>query len=344
MPIKTFYPSGATMFDSDAVSGGVCLGSVYIAAGSSYSKSWPWLAGATVRVTDVYGVPITATGVGTVTTSDSPYPSVSIGAAAHDHIVLLWATGTTGITNSPGIQAASASGTIALHPSARGLNYVGQAVYESMTPAFYDSGTGQKTLAYWTVRAPASFTSSMPPVPVFDLSSGYYTAGSAGFFWDSGYWRCYVYAYSSLPTSANAASLTAQTPAIYLFGKPPSAPTTGPIFALYDTDGTLAYDLLAGPLLASKASLSYSSSTVSLSAPSATKLGVFGDPAMMATERIEFEPQTTLEIGYWRSSGGALTRSRGFFETSNDGDAADSSTYDFWTLPTRAECFDLAGY
>jgi hypothetical protein len=257
---------------------------------------------------------------------------------------LLWVTGSPGIVNMPGMQAVSSSGTVALHPSARGMNYLGKATYDSLTPIFYDSGTGQRTLASWNFSAPSFFTSDMQPVVVIDMSAGFFTIGAMGMSWDGSRWRGSISAFTSLPTKDNFVSLTAQTPDLYLFARP-SAPAVGTAAcAVYDDGNVLAFDLLAGPLLASKAVLSYSSGTFSLAAPSVTKLGIFGDPANWATERIEGFPQTTQDCGYWRFTGGNLVRSRGLWETYNDGDYAASSTYDIYTTATNVECFDLATY
>lgn len=344
MPIKTFFADGVTtMFDSDAVAGGICLGVVFIAAGTSWSKSWPWLAGATVRVTDVSGSAVELTGV-SITVSNSPYPSVSVGAAAHDHKILLWATGTPTITDVPGMQAMSSGGTVALHPSGRGLNYLGKATYSELIPG-YIGGGGERAPGFWKVLAPAAFTSGVTPVPVIDLGGGYYTAGTI-MHWDSGAgrWYGYVSAYASLPTEANAASLTAQQPDVYCFGRL-AAPASGvATCAVYDDDGTLAFDLLAGPLLASLAVRSYSSGTTSQSAPSATKLGFFGDPCYWQVYGTLDSVLHGQETGFWRLAGGNLTRSLGLSQLVNDGIPSDSDYATVTRLATTVELFELGSY
>lgn len=313
MPIKTWDTSGNVLFDSDAVVNGVCLGAFEIPAGTSFSKSFTLLAGATVRVmgltggTDLSGVSVSYPG---------SVPTVSASASAFSRYIVLWATGTPSITSGAGMQAVSASGTVALSPAARGCNYIGKATYSSTTASTGTPNTGGE-LGYVTMTISGS---PNPPVAVLGVTNTAYARIVRGPIWiGSNSWTLDVQAVASLPTSGGTSWPSLVTPDVYAFA-PPVSPGSGARAAVYDTDGTLAYDLLAGRLLVTAGPLSFpagtGSDTYSQALPggvSTSLCGAFGVP-FYEEVRSSFRGGTTYHqrtlAAMWTLSGGNLVRQR----------------------------------
>ncbi|MFG6457860.1 hypothetical protein [Roseateles sp. BYS96W] len=311
MPIKTWDTSGNVLFDSDAVVNGVCLGAYLIGAGTSFSRSFSLLAGATVRVmglnggTDLSGVTVSYPG---------SVPTVSATAIPVDRYVVLWATGTPTITSGAGIQAVGATDTVALSPAARGCNYIGKAVYVGTT-ASAGSPLNGGTLGSVSLRV----TSPTPPVMVLGVTSGAYSRISRGPYSLGGNdWGVDVQSVASLPTAGASSWPALLTPDVYVFAAP-ALPGAGAQAAIYDTDGTLAYDLLAGRVLTSSGPLSYPAGSgvddYSAALPagiSSTLCGAFGTPyysEVRSAARGGQYIQRTYAAA-WTLSGGSLYRFR----------------------------------
>ena len=319
MPIKTWDTSGAVLFDSDAVVNGVCLGAFLIAAGTSFSKSFPLLAGATVRAmalnggTDISGVTVSYPG---------SVPTVSAAAVAVDRYVVLWATGTPTITSGAGMQAVGATNTVALSPSARGCNYIGKATYSGTTASL-----GSPLNGGLLGSVSMSVTSPTPPVIVLGVTSSTYSRISRGPYSLGGnHWGVDVQSMTSLPTAGASSWPALLIPDVYVFAAP-AYPSNGAQAAIYDTDGTLAYDLLAGRVLTSSGPLSYPAGTganeyaVALpSGISQTLCGTFGHPyynEVRSAARGGQDIQRTL-AATWVLVGGSLYRFRTIVQTELD--------------------------
>lgn len=318
MPIKTWDTGGNVLFDSDGVAYGICLGAYSVPAGSSFSRSFSLLAGATVRVmgltgdTDLSGVSVSYPG---------SVPTVTASSSIFDRFFVLWATGSPSITSGAGMQAVSTSGTIALSPAGRGCNYVGRASYSSTTAS---TGTPNTGGALGSVSMLITGCPN-PPVVVLGVTSSAYAAITRGpISLGGGSWVIDTQAVATLPTSGGTSWPTLLTPDVYVFS-PPSSPGSGAQAAVYDTDGTLAYDLLAGRLLVTAGPLSYpagtGSDTYSVGLPSGVSsslCGVFGVPYYNEV-RSSFRGGTTYHqrtlAALWTLSGGSLVRQRTIVST-----------------------------
>lgn len=326
MPIKTWDSSGNVLFDSDAVTHGVCLGSFVIPAGSAFSRSFSLLAGATVRAdrASVYASDISISYPGSV-------PTVSVSAAGYERSFVLWATGTPTITSGAGMQAVSASGTVALSPSARGMNYIGKASHVSTTASWGDpegsGGAGELGLMTFSVSSPT------PPVMVVRLPvSGWVWLGpmyAAG----GGEWRVPVRCIGSLATSSDSAWPALLTPEIYCFATPAS-PGSGAQAAVYDTDGTLAYDLLAGRLLTLAADPTMLSAGDTISVPSgmsSSQIGLENQPFAFQRFSVEYPDTPGFYRNFYRESftgvwGSSIQHQLGLLSVESSSDVLSDGT------------------
>lgn len=318
MPIQTWDSAGNLLFDSDAVANGVCLGAFRVAGGSSFSKSFPLLAGASVRVMgltgdmDLSGVSVSYPG---------SVPTVTASATALTRYFVLWATGTPSIVSGAGLQAVSSGGTIALSPNARGCNYLGKATVTGTTTSTGSPNAGGD-LGYvtYTITGAAN-----PPVVVLEVTSSRFSAIRRGPISLGGTsWTVDVQSVATRPNPGDTSWPTLLQPELHVF-TPPNAPGSGPQAALYDTDGTLAYDLLAGRLLVTAGPLSFPSGTGSddyfqtlPSGVSTTRCGIFGVPfynEIRSVRRTATSFQQRTLAALWTLASGQLQRARTIVST-----------------------------
>lgn len=341
MPIKTYGADGTTVyFDSDDTSG-ICLGSYSIPANTTWSKSWPLLAGATIRVSGTWN---SQAGLTTISYPNS-IPTLEAASTTYDRILIVWATGTPTISGSGyGIQAVNTSGVIALSPAGRGMNYIGTASYYSVvnnfgTPnpnAFADMG-------YWVVRV----ESSTQPIGVPVLTDGRYIRFDNFWLVSGTTWQGYIRAVDTAPAIGSAWP-TLQQPTIHCFAVPPS-PGSGAQCALYDTDGTLAYDLLANKLARSWGAFSitpgdnHNSASVTLPSFSGT-VGFLGTPNFTSTQFIDNVDAEYSRAAFWRRSGTTMYLDKLIYSTEQYPGSTSTSIYYAGTVAAYGELINLSGY
>lgn len=341
MGIQTFFPDGSLMFDSDAVAGGVCCGCYEVAAGASFYKEFPLLQGAQLRVSvSMYSSTTYGTTTSSVSVNNSGVPSVSVSPIAVRRLILVWATGTPSIMSGAGMQAVSAGQTIALSPAARGLNYLGIASYLQLTPTQapdWDVGN-------WLVQ----ISSPTPPVGVVDMSGGIYLMRTPTFARVSGdVWQAKVVACGDRGLYKPSTSIL--QPTIHCFATPAN-PSASPAAALYDVDGTLAFDLLAGKLLTSISEFSASSSemmagadlSVQRSLPAASKYGLWGGANYVESARIGGSSMHWYQ-GAFQISGSTLSLVSAVSTWDGEGYSSPSDLYRR-AGGAYAEVIDLTGY
>jgi hypothetical protein len=336
MPIRTYFPDGSLMFDSDTAEGGLCVGLYSIPAGSSFSKSWPQLAGATLVVCSDAGriVPLPSVG-GSV-------PTLTLSPSSVDRCYMVWALGLPAILNGPGITAQAGDGNLSLVTGGRGLNYIGRASYVGTVER--PSSGAIRTSAYKIVRV----TSATQPVGIVDLSSGCSVQSSPAFRNVGGNtWEGRLVACATAPTAFGVPPAAADLlePVIQCFAVP-AAPGLGTQFALYDDDLSLAYDLLAGRLLTCAQMVSYAAGDLvptlghSVSTVGGS-LGLFGS-ASVRIESARGTASSTWSTGFWRRSGSTLYLERGVTEYEIDSIPPDSPIFRF-NNGARVLLVDLAG-
>lgn len=342
MPIKTFSPDGlTTLFDSDAITTGICVGVYYIAANTSFTKSFPLLAGVTLRVTDTFGLVLGNSGAtdpyySSVSISYSP-PTVTVTPITYNRNILIWSTGTITITSGAGIQAVSSAGTVALSPQGRGLTYLGKATYISTTPTVL---TTPQSLGYKTVQITSPPGSQI--IGIVDMTTGSPWIQQMPYFVYSGTntWTADVQATT---TSATVFTVTLAAPDIHCFAIP-VAPGSGPQCAIYDDDGTLAYDLLAGKLLTSTGRVTFTSTVDTATVPSLTKLGLLGYSNLSSWTYSKFSTLERYQFGAWNLSGTTLSRVLNYGYIEDSGIPAGSNYYSEYRGIAAVEVIDLTGF
>lgn len=336
MPIRTYFPDGSLMFDSDTAEGGLCVGLYSIPAGSSFSKSWPQLAGATLLVSSDSG------GVVPLPTVSGSVPTLSLTPNSRARCYMVWALGLPAIMNGPGITAQAGDGNLSLVTGGRGLNYIGRASYVGTVERV--TNTGGSESAYKVVRV----TSTTQPVGIVDLSSGCSVKSAPDFRNVGGNtWEGRVVACASAPTAFGLPPAAADLlePVVQCFAVP-AAPGLGTQFALYDDDLSLAYDLLAGRLLTCAQMVSFADSSLApaLGNTVATvggQLGLFGSAAVRI-EASRGSTSSSFRTGFWRRSGSTLYLESGITETSLDTTPPSSPVFRF-NNGARVLLVDLAG-
>lgn len=343
MPIKTFYPDGiTTMFDSDAVRGGICLGLFDVPAGTAFSRSFPLLAGATLRVCRAEG---RTDGLSPVSIDNSGSPTVTSAAVAYDRQLMIWADGTPSIQSLPGMQALNDQFNVALSPAGRGLLCVGKASYDTFVAR--QTVSGVTYAAYWRIR----ISCPTRPVAVVDLSGGISVFKVPPFqSLGGGVWQTTITAVAgsanlSLPPSALA------TPDVYCFAMPQAAAAGGAMAAIYDEDSSLAYDLLAGRLLFSAAQISIAPSEItasmaldiSRSIPVMAKPGVFGSASYRRYQQRTANSADHYEA-VWSAGSGSVSLRSGLAEVDTDSGTVGASFLQPRSSGAFAEIIDLSQY
>lgn len=347
MPVKTWDASSNLIFDSDSITNGVCLGVFDIASGSTFSRTFSLLSGATIRVLSIYGTTPaydTSDPAATITVTGSP-PTVAASAVGYDRTILLWATGTVAIVPGAGMQALNASGNVALTPEARGLNFIGKATYTGGGVASVGGGAadgylGSKTIS---INSPAGAR----PIGVVRMDGGEYVRWPPIFFYaGSGVWQAEIQAVGSLPSYSTWPALA--TPEVYCFAVPATA-STAPKLAIYDSDGTLSYDLMAGRILDTAGRVTVpagatSDTSKSVSIPAVTIPGLYGYPAVSGEQGTRFAYVYRQLGGYWHLSGSTLSVHVEVTDWYTDAIVVDPSFTNRYWADSQAEIIDLAPY
>lgn len=317
MPIRTYYPDGiTTMFDSDAVTNGVCLGVYRVQAGLSFYKQWPLLAGATVRVVGRFGGDPTNPGAnqdygsGVEITYPGGVPTLTALPWQWDRDLIVWATGVPALQSGGSMQALSASGVIALSPNARGLNYIGLATYTSKHDSTWvhdvdanGNDLYDAELGWWDIEVQASAGAQV--VAIAELSDSDCLVEPPRLFWNGTKWVGSVQCTSG-PTEPYAPWPEIRAPRVHCFAKPES-PGLGAQCAIYDLDSTLAYDLLAGPLLDTNGRVTIPKLSVDpIPAPASGRFGVFGSVAWRRWSGARFSVTQVDEMGALIRTGNML--------------------------------------
>jgi hypothetical protein len=237
--------TNALVFDSDNVPFGMCLGVYTIPAGQTWSRSWPLLAGCTLRVTTLYAT--TAT-VGVSVSYPSSVPTVSAATYPYERVIVVFASGSPAATSGAGVMArTSSSGAVALSTKGRGLNYIGKAVHTATSPAV---GTPSRTQMDGQYNRPpivvVTITSVNRPVPVIKLGLHWQVAINAFASNGNGTWSMSMFSLDTGPASNATSWPNAVTPEVYCF----AAPTDGGAVTVRDEQtGELSYNLTSSPLL-----------------------------------------------------------------------------------------------
>lgn len=331
------------IFDSDLVRGGICVGQYAIGAGESFSRSFPLLQGATLRASNAAGRAYSfRPGASGIAVNNSGVPSVSAGPISVPRTLLIWADGTPAVQSAAGIQALNDQYNVALSPQGRGLVYIGKATYTTLVPA---TTGGVKESPSWLVRV----SSPTLPIAVVDLSGGIYLRSGPYFrSLGGGIWEAEVVAVASRPTLPAASVLT---PDVYCFALPPVPSGGGPQAALYDEDGSLAYDLLAGRMLFSSARVDIAGSEVTAttipnvtrSIPSMAKVGVFGAISYRRENQRGANSSTGWE-GFWTLSGTQLSLVDGCTYLDIDAGTVSAANLQPKSDGAFAELIDLSQY
>jgi len=352
MPIKTFFPDGRVMFDSGAVQNGVCLGLFVVPAGTTLYKQFPLLQGATLRAMSYWGTSTDYSGnVGMLTINNSGIPSITVGMLPYfDQAYLVWATGTPSILAGAGMQALNSAGNVALCPNARGLNFIGLASYVDFVPSWDSTETdddGQPMEGECGYRVvEISSPASARPIGIVKMVEGSYIANAPIFkYVGSNKWRAEVRALSAPVTLSSGWPSSFGSPDVYCFATPSSA-ANSPRCAVWDTDGTLAYDLLAGKVMMTNGHIDFSNTVSSQTAPSLSAFGIFGTPALSAEVQQRFSTVIYEYEGLWHLSGSAIeiVRSRYRYTGGNTPPYPLGSQDHTYRGDCGIEIFDLSGY
>jgi hypothetical protein len=344
MPVQTYFPDGSLMFDSDAVRGGICVGIYEVPSGQAFSRSFPLLAGATLRVSAFAGRRLAyRPGSAAISINNAGTPSVSAAPVALDRVITIWADGSPAIQSGAGLQALNDQGVLALSPAGRGLVYIGKATYATYNPRPVSGGLTEP--AYWHI----TISSPTRPVAVVDMSNGIRLYNRPGFVSiGSGVWRAEVIAVAD-GSSTGLPPSTLVTPDVYCFAVP-AAPGSGGIAAIYDEDGTLAYDLLAGRMLYSAAHVSISPSemamqdlSVTRSVPVLSKPGLLGSISYQRMRQRTVNSATTHE-GVWTMASGQLIAMDGATMLDTDSGTVSAGNLAAASDGAYAEIIDLSAY
>lgn len=346
MPVKTWDIAGALLFNSDLITNGVCLGVFDIASGATFSRTFSLLGGATIRVLSIYGTTPaydTSDPAATITVTGSP-PTVTASAVGYARTILLWATGTVSIVPGAGLQALNASRNIALSPQARGLNFIGKAAYTGGGTASVGGGV-DGYLGSSTIRIASP--SGARPIGIVRMDGGEYVRMPPLFTWGGdGYWYASIQAVATLPKFSTWPILV--SPEVYCYAIPASA-ISSPKFAIYDIDGSLAYDLMAGRLLDTAGRVTVPAGTtadasMSATIPTVSIPGLYGYPAINGQEGARFSTIDRYLAGYWHLSGTTLSVHAAITDYSDGGVSPPANYVNRYWAASQAEIIDLAAY
>jgi hypothetical protein len=349
MPIQLFKQNGTLQFDSEQAVNGVCIGSFNIPAGTSFYKQWPLLAGCQLYVM-FSGWMNQENPAGRLAGTSYPggVPTISLAPNGARRFITVWATGSPGIMNMTGLQALSQYSTVAINPNGRGLNYIGQATFHRNDSWDLNStySPGYTGVCYYRINSPVE------PVFVVQLDDGWTmsVAGEpvqvAAGVWEIGvtYRPEYINGHYGQPRWW----YSYQTQ-VYCYARPTAqaSPTT---FAIFDTDGTLAYDLAIPGLLSAQSRCDFSGIGQQVYVPRTSVMGVIGTPNFVNCEKMyDGDNQDGsagtwtfgFQIGSYRWNGNAL-RTEASPHSSQSGVGEYSySTGSFWS-PTAAIVVDLS--
>lgn len=346
MPVKTWDASGNPIFNSDLITNGVCLGVFDVASGATFSRTFSLLGGATIRALSIYGTTPaydTADPAATITITGSP-PTVAASAVGYSRTIILWATGAVAIVSGAGMQAMNASGNIALSPQARGLNFIGKATYTGTNASTGDGTTGALGSRIIQVASPAG----VRPIGVVRMDGGEYVASPPIFgYAGSGIWTATIQAVATLPAFSTWPTL--QSPEVYCYATPADA-LTAPKVAIYDADGTLAYDLMAGRLLDTAGRVTVPAGLTTDASKSAsipggmTTPGLYGHPAVNGQQGARFSTIDRILGGWWNLSGTTLSVHVAIKNYYDGGVDPPANYTNRWWADSQAELIELAPY
>ena len=308
MPIQTYNSSGGLIFDSNLVNGTISLGVYQIPSNSSFSKSWPELQGMTISAYDMFGYGYdAATNIdpaSVLTVSQSP-PSISASPYVAPRTVMVVASGTPAAQNVAGMFALNASGQIGLSPSGRGLVYIGQASvvgyqnstwdYDGAVDEYYGQ-LGYTKLQVTSPTQPIAFTSLPEGVTLIDPPVFINVSGNL--------WEAWMQAVATTDPFIGGSTGWAAlyNPAVYCFAAT-ATPGGGASCAVYDSNGALAYDLMAGKLLATAGSGALVPTGGSIGGPGLTSPGIFGKARYQGVTQGRFSDTENIYYGGWYRSG-----------------------------------------
>lgn len=237
MTLQAWTSGGDLIFDADTMSSGVCLGVFDIIAGNSFTATFPGYTGSTLRVIDCNAF---FTGSYTID-NDLGYPRVTSAATGYDRIsISVWAMNRPSFSPGPGIIAVTSDQTsLVLSPGGTGLYYLGDATLVSTTPNSGSTGSNG-SMGYSTFQ----ITSSVPILPVVYVESGIFSHLMQVTKLSSTVYE--IRARAAINGSTDGTGFnTLTTPRVLCYAQK-SAPAGPPYFYILRTDGTLAWDLMAG--------------------------------------------------------------------------------------------------
>jgi hypothetical protein len=259
--------------------------------------------------------------------------------------LVIWASGTPSInTSGAGMQAVNTSGVIALSPSGRGMNYIGTASYYQQIASFgTPNPNADAVLGYWRVRV----ESSSRPIGVPVFSEGRYFRFDNFFLVSGTTWEGYIRAVDSAPAIASAWPAL-QQPTIHCFACPPS-PGAGAQCALYDSDGTLAYDLLANKLARSWGAFNITpgdnNNAASATLPSFSgTVGVLGQAVFGSSQFIANIDAQYDRTGFWRRSGSTVYLEKLIYSTEPYPGSTTTTNYYSANEAAYGELINLTGF
>lgn len=354
MGIQTFAADGVTkVFDSDDVLNGVCLGALNVPAGVAPQYRFDLLAGGSVRAITPDGRKI----AGVAVTYPGSVPVVTCDVSSFARDIVLWGTGAPTIMSSAaGMQAVSSAGTVAISPAGRGMVYRGKGWHHATNASLGSPKNSVSSPSNYLGSVTLRFSSPTRPVLVLRVSSGIYVRQELGSLTqvDANTWAA---SFQCIDTAAVAGELNwpaLLVPDVYAFSASVT-PNTAPECSVYDVDGTLAYDLMAGRLLVTDGPMTFAagstsdlySQTITTGTPLG-QVGLFGQPSCEVT-RVANPGQSGNTGGFYRNSfyesfwslsGGALQRQR-IMTTRNFDDAPEGERIE--EEPCTPEIVNLTG-
>ncbi|UDF33745.1 UNVERIFIED_ORG: hypothetical protein LHJ69_14105 [Shinella sp. XGS7] len=310
MPVRIFNSADQVTFDSDQCVNGVCGGSYFVPAGSGFYKDWPLLAGCGLRVVfhhrpDYNNPASVEKGI----SYPGSVPTISLAPNSTPRLLTVWITGAPTLLNIPGVQAQASNFGVAISPGARGMNYIGRAVFHRDDPA-----NGPYDFPYtWPEANIRYYRIAWHEEPLFAvrLDDGRSVSMTAAYSVGPGLWEIGVRLRDVTAAGVSRPwwSLVAD---VYAFGRP-ATPQSSPTFAVWAPDTSLAYDLARPGLLAAHSLCDFASSpwpsgsTGAVPVSRTPVMGVIGNPSYGYEDYAYEGDNQDDSIGQhrWTSGGGA---------------------------------------
>lgn len=286
VPIRTYTDTGALILDSDALTLGMCIGSLTVASGATLTKAYPSLAGCEVRAffADGFGEALRADPSAVAITYPGSIPTITVSSAHYGLTIIVWCVGTPSTPPATGIYAATPSGGVCIALEAFGFNFIGTASVLSTT-ASWGSPNADGELGGHTLY----FDWPAPIVPIIVAPDGEYVA-CWGLRKGSGdRWLIDATRTASRWVPGDSSWPALSVPTVKVYGAPASFPGP-PAFAIWPAgaaDGTPpAWDLMKANLLHPHALPALYDDTSTEAFSAASSVGVFGAGMTTAIEYV----------------------------------------------------------